>query len=163
LDWVTASERNNAGFTLERSEDGAAFRAIGYVEGSGDSNEERRYSFTDEQPARGLNYYRLKQTDYDGAYEYSPVRVVDMGRATDYGVSLFPNPASESFTLYFSNPLPARGTVMLFNAMGVRVAGYELPADITEFNFPVNNLPAGTYGVQITAGRESWALRVVVD
>jgi hypothetical protein len=163
LEWATASERNSDFFAVERSGDGTRFTEIGRVAGAGNSTELKEYDFVDERPAAGVNYYRLRQVDFDGAYEYSPVRVVDMGRPTDFGATVFPNPASESFTLAFRQELSVRGRAMLFNSMGRQIAAYDLPAGIAEFNIPVVNLPAGTYVVRVTAGRESWAVRVVVD
>jgi hypothetical protein len=72
LKWSTASEVNNDYFTIEKSEDGFTFDAVGYVDGYGNSNEVLYYEYVDENPYQ-LTYYRLKQTDYDGAYSYSSI------------------------------------------------------------------------------------------
>lgn len=72
LEWATASETNNDYFVVEKSEDGILFSGISYVEGAGNSNEIISYSFTDEDPYN-TTFYRLKQTDYDGDYEYSQI------------------------------------------------------------------------------------------
>lgn len=81
LSWMTATERDCAGFAVERSVDaGAAFEEIGYVAGAGDSRRDRSYAFTDRAHApSGELYYRLRQVDYDGAVSYSPVRMVALG------------------------------------------------------------------------------------
>ncbi|MDF1676201.1 MAG: T9SS type A sorting domain-containing protein [Vicingaceae bacterium] len=73
LEWVTLSEINNDFFTIERSMDAQFFQVIGKVKGAGNSNSVLDYGFVDEYPHKGINYYRLKQTDFDGTYSYSDV------------------------------------------------------------------------------------------
>jgi hypothetical protein len=74
--WETATETNNDFFTIERSNDVKNWVVIGYVDGAGNSNRPLSYRFTDNQPLEGISYYRLRQTDYDGKYEYfGPVAV----------------------------------------------------------------------------------------
>lgn len=67
LRWFTLSERNNAHFLLERSDDGAGFVTIAKVSGKGNSDQENLYEFLDINPFNGINYYRLKQVDYNGS------------------------------------------------------------------------------------------------
>lgn len=76
ISFATASETNNDYFTIERSSDGRSFEAIGEIKGAGNSVEERHYDFTDENPLPGINYYRIKQTDFDGRYSYSEIKSV---------------------------------------------------------------------------------------
>ena len=71
LTWATASEINNDFFTLERTTNMRDIEIIGRKPGAGNSNTVLRYSYTDRDPHPGINYYRLKQTDYDGTFEYS--------------------------------------------------------------------------------------------
>ena len=71
--WSTASESNNAYFTVERSGDAEYWLPIGTVSGAGNSQQPMQYEFQDAEALTGPGYYRLKQTDYDGAYDYSPV------------------------------------------------------------------------------------------
>ena len=79
LQWSTATEINNDYFTIERSPDMLSWEVVGHVEGAGFSNQLLNYSFSDGFPAEGLIYYRLKQTDFDGRYEYfSPLAVMYM-------------------------------------------------------------------------------------
>ncbi len=79
LSWATASEINNDFFTLERSADMRSVEIIGHVQGAGNSNQTLTYQFTDPHPLTGINYYRLKQTDFDGSYEYSDWTAVSSG------------------------------------------------------------------------------------
>ena len=77
LIWETASENNNDFFTLEKSVNGSDWSAIGTVNGAGNSQEMLSYEFTDRNPLNGISYYRLKQTDFDGNFEYSDIRSVN--------------------------------------------------------------------------------------
>lgn len=71
--WSTASEVNNALFTVEKSQDGLDFETVGTLPGAGTSSQTQNYSMPDDNPYIGISYYRLKQTDYDGSYSYSNV------------------------------------------------------------------------------------------
>ncbi|MFK8008251.1 MAG: T9SS type A sorting domain-containing protein [Saprospiraceae bacterium] len=97
LDWSTSSEINNEFFTIEKSLDGIEFIAIGIEEGRGDSNVKNNYQFIDGNPKNGVNYYRLKQTDFDGKFEYSDV--VSIKIESDNSTHFFPNPAKEKLTI----------------------------------------------------------------
>lgn len=79
LIWSTASEQNNDRFEVERSSDGEHFETIGSVAGAGNSQVRNDYGFTDERPAPGLDHYRLKQVDFDGATTYSAVITLKNG------------------------------------------------------------------------------------
>lgn len=92
LTWASLREYNNSGFGIERSVDGIEFVKIGWVDGHGNRNEEIRYTFVDNHPLRGKNYYRLRQVDYDGRFEYSKIVSLQM-EVND--LSIFPNPASD--------------------------------------------------------------------
>ncbi|MCC2547629.1 hypothetical protein LJY25_14330 [Hymenobacter sp. BT175] len=97
LTWVTASEKNNAGFTVERSRDGREYVALRFVSGAGTSSTARTYRHLDaEAPAAATLYYRLRQTDHDGTIAYSPARVVTTGGSA---LELSPVPAPAELTV----------------------------------------------------------------
>jgi len=77
LEWITTSESNNDYFTIERSENGITFEEIGRIGGAGNSSDRLSYQFDDHRYSEGINYYRLKQTDYNGNYEYSDLFTID--------------------------------------------------------------------------------------
>jgi hypothetical protein len=77
LQWETAQEQNTLDFVIERSTDGLTYNPIGTVDAAGNSTNTLDYSFTDKTPQPNANYYRLKQTDIDGTFTYSPVCVVN--------------------------------------------------------------------------------------
>lgn len=90
LNWATASEKNNDYFTVERSVDGAEFTEVTKVQGSGTSYVKKYYSAIDEHPLNDVSYYRLKQTDIDKSFSYSPIVAV----ALDFEISVQnPSPA----------------------------------------------------------------------
>ena len=78
LTWATASELNNDFFTVERSIDGLTWENVVTVNGAGTTTQRNNYSAVDTRPVAGLSYYRLKQTDFDGAFTYSEIRSVFM-------------------------------------------------------------------------------------
>ncbi|MEO6287404.1 MAG: T9SS type A sorting domain-containing protein [Dyadobacter sp.] len=89
LTWKTTSETNNAGFEIEKSVDGKTFQKIGFIDGNGDTEEDKIYHFTDLEPLE-ITYYRLKQLDYDSTFEYSRIISLKGERAK---FSIYPNPA----------------------------------------------------------------------
>jgi hypothetical protein len=96
LEWVTLSETNNDYFTIEKSTDGFNFKEIGVVKGSGNSNKKMYYNFTDVNPKIGINYYRLKQTDFDGKFEYFQTAAINI---KNMEISIFPNPTLGSVNI----------------------------------------------------------------
>jgi hypothetical protein len=161
LDWQTATELNNAGFEVERSQDARNWQKIGYVEGKGTTNEVQDYRHIDPDPQSGINYYRLKQIDYDGHFEYSPVRSV---RRKGLGVNLFPNPVAErsELNVNFTNA-PSRGTTSLriFDISGQLMQQMPLGGQYNQVD--IGQLPAGVYFVEVVEGRKAWQERLVVQ
>jgi hypothetical protein len=97
LTWTTATEINNAGFTIERSQDTKTFESIGYTPGAGNSNMLISYNFIDSEPLPSISYYRLRQTDYDGAFKFSKlVSVINKGASYVHQVFV-PSDGSLSF------------------------------------------------------------------
>lgn len=148
LNWVTASEKDNDYFTIERSEDGRSFDSILVVKGAGTSTAQLRYSELDTSPiATAAVYYRLKQTDFNGAYEYSPVIYVDTGEHLPQdGLTMYPNPASE--TLMVHNLQESGLGVRIVNDRGTTI--YTKSVTEAELQIDVINFPDGMYTVEMT-------------
>ncbi|MBK7338347.1 MAG: T9SS type A sorting domain-containing protein [Saprospirales bacterium] len=166
LDWSTASESNNEGFDIERSANGRDWESIAFVPGAGTTSEVQNYQFTDPAYAiasagAALIYYRLKQTDFSGAFEYSPIRIVEIHSQND--IRVFPNPADEEISIAFSQATAERGLVQLFNQQGRLVVEEPLSPQTTEHQLRLSSLPAGIYILRATVGREQWTKRVVVE
>ena len=98
LNWVTASEINNDYFTLESSTDAINFEPFANVDGAGNSTVVLNYNYVDNHPYSGISYYRLKQTDFNGKFEYSNIVTVDF-LTNEYGVSIYPNPTANELTI----------------------------------------------------------------
>ena len=98
LYWTTASELNNSYFSVLRSADGVNFETLTYVEGAGTKLTESRYSWIDNRPLSGINYYQLKQTDFDGKFSYSKVIAVRAEISKEKTFVVFPNPAFQHET-----------------------------------------------------------------
>lgn len=157
--WVTATEKDNAFFAVERSTDGVLFAEIGRVPGAGNSNAARTYDFWDTAPADGLNYYRLRQVDYDGAFAYSPVRTVMLhvgGR-----ISLFPSPVKDLLQVRLARPEAQPADWHIFDTAGRLVLTGQAPADILQWAIDVAALPLGSYILQLGTGRFGQSRRFV--
>ncbi len=100
LDGATELEINNDDFTVERSVDGLEFEPVDVVAAAGNSTLMRQYRTLDSEPYDGLSYYRLKQTDFDGTFTYSPMRNILVARSQDSpAISVYPNPNQGRFQL----------------------------------------------------------------
>jgi len=102
ISWITATEINNDFFTVEKSNSGFDFYSLTKIAGAGNSTQQLKYSVTDISPFQGVNYYRLKQTDYDGKFDYS--RVISVGVESSLSTnSIYPNP-NEGKSFYVMLP-----------------------------------------------------------
>ncbi|HEX8060240.1 MAG TPA: hypothetical protein VF473_04855 [Cyclobacteriaceae bacterium] len=121
LDWSTASELNFDKFVIEKSGALETFAEIGSVAGHGNSNVLNEYSFEDELPAAGMNYYRLRSVDFDGKSENSKVIRVEFKGNADH-VRLYPNPVTDgTFAVKTSFAKQEGDKVMVYNNVGVLV------------------------------------------
>lgn len=143
LDWQTASELNNAGFEIQRMALNGTWETIGFVAGAGTTQHTQHYTYLDRLAPNGDNYYRLKQIDYDGQFEYS--QVVHVRLDSEAAFSFYPNPATDY--LRFSG-LPGTATpVEIWDVEGkLRIAG-TLNAQENFLN--VQDLIPGFYMVRI--------------
>ncbi len=150
LQWHTESELNNDRFEIERSVNGVDFISIGSVEGAGTSNQAHDYQFEDKAPILSLVYYRLKQVDFDGEFEYSRIVSLDY-TSIEMGserLSVFPNPVnSGSFASFGSGTKTIRQTVTVFNSLNQEVRHYS-----NVEGFSTDGLPPGIYIVKNKAG-----------
>lgn len=129
LAWTTASQLNNDFFTLERSQTGSDFTPIATLRGEGTTSQIHHYAHTDEEPFDGTNYYRLKQTDYDGKSTFS--HVVAVTYATEEEFVVYPNPARDFVNTNFSGRVVAYNIhyqVVLSASNGSRLDVSQLPA-----------------------------------
>ncbi|MDH7514750.1 MAG: hypothetical protein QHI48_02585 [Bacteroidota bacterium] len=124
LTWKTATESNNYGFEIERSSDRENWQVVGFVEGAGTVNTPRTYVFVDQENLVGLDvvYYRLRQVDRDGYFDYSPIVSVSLSQDAFLAMRCFPNPFNPMTTISFTLPVPETITLVIFDASGKEVA-----------------------------------------
>ncbi len=121
LQWVTASEINNQGFSIYRSIDAKNFEKIGFVPASTLYTSTHDYYFTDTNLNSNLYYYQLRQIDVNGTITFSQVISIKTKIAIDNSVSVYPNPVNDYLNIFFNNDEVENVTVKLFNLQGKRV------------------------------------------
>lgn len=147
LEWTTASELNNDYFEVYRSGNGTDFYAIGSVDGHGTTYHTIRYIFTDPSPLNGVNYYRLKQYDFDGAFEYSPI-AREFFNLAPVTLKVFPNPASQRVNIVFDQRfLNTKVQLKLYDSKGLLAVEQEIAPSSFDSAIELNEL--GDPGVYI--------------
>jgi hypothetical protein len=149
LKWRTETEVSNYGFEILRSTKNDNWQVLGFVEGHGNSNSPKDYSFDDENAATGKYSYRLKQLDTDGKFEYSKVIEVDIGSPQEFELSQnYPNPFNPSTTIRFSVSESSFINLTIFNSLGEKI---EEPVNevkepgVHTIELNAQDLPSGTY------------------
>ncbi len=155
VSWTTATEINNAGFSLERSNDNLKFIELAFIEGNGTTTSRSEYSFKDNSVLSGKYYYRLKQVDFDGSFYYLKTIEADLGMPKEYSLDQnYPNPFNPTTTIRFALPINADVNIKLYNSLGQEAADIlknELDAGIHEVIFNANSLSSGVYFYRIEA------------
>ena len=167
LNWVTAWEKENQGFEIQRGINAESFEAIGFVAGNSSTQSQSVYEFTDRDVLpETVYYYRLKQKDLDGRFEYSKIIAVRASAGKqETELSVFPNPNNGSFSLSTTDS----------NAVNVRlytISGTEVPITTNQTDnagslgiTAKNALPTGLYFLNVNApnGAKPTLLRVLVN
>ncbi|MCP4458343.1 MAG: T9SS type A sorting domain-containing protein [Cytophagales bacterium] len=152
LAWSTATELNNDFFSVERSQNGRDFIVIGALAGGGTTNKISNYSFLDPTPLSGTSYYRLKQTDYDGQYEYFDAKSITFDHAFGENFSVYPNPVFE--TVIVAGYRDDISNIKLMNLNGKVITNLvEIKVEDDRILINIRNMASGIYILQI--GMES--------
>jgi hypothetical protein len=168
LTWITASERNNAGFEIERSTDGKTFVKTGFEKGAGNSSVRLRYAFTDDRAfaktATDKIYYRLKQLDNDKKFEYSNVIAVTENSKNVFSVTAFPVPFNSELKIGVASLLTANANIFICDLQGKVV--FEQDIALNEGSNTItlnqlNNLDAGVYFVKVVQNNQTKVIRVM--
>ncbi len=162
LNWQTATETNNSGFEIERSEMSNVigqtdWQVVGFVPGFGTTTEPKSYSFIDENLSSGKYQYRLKQIDFDGTFEYSNTIDVEITSPTEFSLEQnYPNPFNPSTNIKYTIGSRQFVTLKIFNSLGEEIetlvneiqdAGVHSKLYILH-----STLPSGVYYYQLKAG-----------
>lgn len=159
LNWTTETELNNQGFEVQRRNSEGQFVTIGSVQGNGTTTERKQYSYTDAGIETGNYYYRLKQIDFGGAYEYSNEIFVDVTAPLAFALDQnYPNPFNPSTTINFSLAEPSFVKLAVYNLLGeeVKVLKNEyMNAGAFNVSFDAASLPSGMYLYKIETAQYS--------
>ncbi|MEO8862340.1 MAG: T9SS type A sorting domain-containing protein [Ginsengibacter sp.] len=161
LTWSTATELNNTGFQVQKSSDGQGFSTIGFVKGAGNSSLIQTYNYTDIKVLSGYNYYRLKQVDIDGNFNYSSTIRLDF---KNFDWAIFGNPISSNswiqlqvaktskvaFAIYTIDGKP----VKIIDKGTLSTGTYSIPLDL-------GNIPAGIYIVKLVSDKQTFTKKVI--
>lgn len=158
LQWQTASEINNEGFDIEHATDGRNFTKIEFINGYGTTNDYQNYSFAHNTPAVGKNYYRLKQMDYDGAFDYSKVVIIDL-RKTDGNLSVHPTLVNDFMQVNFASQQTATATIQ--DQTGRPILQQTIAANAGFARLNTSNLPQGLYFLTVVSEGRRESVRFV--
>ncbi len=171
LTWKTASETNNSHFEVQKSQEGNEFTKIGKVEGSGTVIREQAYQFIDNEPNSGTSYYRLKQVDHDGSYEYSVVKAMKWEeRKNDVNNSwvkindISPNPFNNSFKVNYHLKEAGAVKISMRNMQGSIMFEKNLKGKSGPNTYRYDNdqqLSRGTYILALNGGGERVTKKVI--
>lgn len=150
LDWTTATESNNSHFAIERGADARTFSEIGQVRGAGTTQEPQSYTFTDEKPLSGTNYYRLRQVDYDGTESFSQVVSVAFGKSDR--ITIAPSPATDRVRILLEEAPGRDAYWKVYDSMGREIRSGAWEVESAEYELDVNELPEGMYTFRLEVG-----------
>jgi hypothetical protein len=174
LEWVTASEINNLGFEIEKSQKSSRqdrdksqnWERIAFISGYGTTTETQFYFFIDENVKPGLYSYRLKQIDFDGTFEYSNEIEVEVFAPNEFSLEQnYPNPFNPTTIIKYSIPMEERVTLKIYNSLGeeaatlideIKQAGYY------QTIFDAANLASGVYFYRIQAGNFLMVKKMII-
>ncbi len=163
LQWETAAEIDNDFFSIEHSANGADFVEVGQVKGVGTTTETHFYRFVHESPARGANYYRLRQVDFDGDFEYSNVEVVTFGDIEPVAeLKLYPNPANHQITVASPKLVDQPVDVEIRDTKGQLIMTQSFDAFQSQQQISVEDLAAGQYLIRMTTSKQAFMEKFVV-
>ncbi len=159
LKWITASETENDYFEVQHSINGTHWSVVGKVEGNGNSQIAQEYSFVHNEAVSGLNYYRLRQVDFDGSFSYSNIVSVNALTEENFRITLF----NRSTITIVSNDI-GNAKYEVYNGMGALVMSREFEAvkGSQSVSHGSGNLSPGMYIIRLSVNNETVTGRFVV-
>ncbi len=155
LNWTTASELNADRFEVQKSStgNGGDWQYIGFQKAVGNNQGQKDYTFYDNEPLVGNNYYRLKMIDYDGTFTYSNNINIPISEAmVNSFVKIFPNPTSGKVTVQLQSTKEISTELRITNLLGqtISVSSTQLTKGLNQLIIDLNGQPAGTYLISFT-------------
>jgi len=153
LEWTTRVEVNNNRFEIQRSEDGLKFKTIGQVKAQISTAFESNYTYLDESPLKGVNYYRLKQVDHNGSYTLSEVRQVNFDGPSDGAIRFSPNPVVDNILV---ENLSANSieTIRITDDSNKLIRTIEVDVSQDVHRFDLSGLSSGVYYLRFVGGKK---------
>ncbi|MFN7116102.1 MAG: T9SS type A sorting domain-containing protein [Saprospiraceae bacterium] len=153
LKWATATEKDNAYMTIERSPDGRHFTALKRIAGHGTTHTPQFYNWNDPAPLPGMNYYRLRQVDFDGRHEYHPIIAVEFTAKNPSGsIRLYPTEVQHHLNLVLDAPLQEEATLRISDLAGRMLHQQQLSAGSHQAALAVSGLAPGHYCITLQTG-----------
>lgn len=163
LEWRTAAEYNNKGFEIEKSFDGINYFKIGFVDGAGTSSVTNNYLFTDKTKLTNVQYYRLKQIDFDARAVVSNTIVLKSNSREILDLLSVTNPFKTTINMLFTKPLTQSMNIELFDITGKKVfSTTRVPGTLSLIEFSVaDKLNKGNYILKVTTGDQQFVRKLV--
>lgn len=159
IGWTTASELNNAEFIVERSADAVTFEALISVPGAGNSNVTKQYVQLDKFPLPGVSYYRLKQVDFDGEFEYSEIRPVHFLNQEKLKLNYW---SVENGQLHLNlNSTEDQIEIVIYDLSGRKVLRSTYLNNSVQYLIDLSQISKGAYLIWITDGKASITSKVI--
>jgi hypothetical protein len=166
ISWMTKTEINNYGFDLERKTNFTQWKKVGFVNGNGNSNSPKTYSFSDNNPSGGSKFlYRLKQIDNDGQFEYSDAVEVMLIPMEYTLYQNYPNPFNPSTKIKFALPEAGKVVLKIYDMTGAEVAelvNTDYEAGYYDIDLNLSNLSSGVYLYRLQSKGFSQVKKLVI-
>lgn len=165
LVWHTASEQENLGFEVQHSAGDGSWETLSFLPGQGSSTASHSYSFLDEDPLPGSNYYRLRQIDFIGHFQVSKIINLRLEHGRQPHFALQPNPAKLTSTLYLDLPMVGEAELAICDPFGRTLRSYNIHLDglPIQFDLALHDLSSGIYWVRLDTGNTIKLLKMVVE
>lgn len=163
LNWATASETNNSHFVVQKRVD-HEWQPIGKVDGNGTTMKQQEYSFNDDNINKEVSrYYRLKQVDFDGSFEFSNIEDIKVEQNNFEGITLYPVPASDVINLKLNTDQSGEKDLTIRQMDGQTIYKESIYFSIarSKQTIPVNSLEPGTYLLYIKGKEKHWKARFI--
>ncbi len=162
INWTTATEEDNDYFTIERSKDGIVFEEVVRVQGAGNSIQLLDYTYTDKSPYKGVSYYRLKQSDFDGKSETFKVNVVQY--TTIDKLNIYPNRVKRGSDLRIVTGAMSEEIIQIeiFDHAGHVIKKSTISGDYTNIEISTD-INSGIYFLRMTSGEITKFSRIVIQ
>ncbi len=165
LTWVTLSEVQNEGFEIQKSIDGENWERIGFVNGYGNSSQVFYYLFKDENLVEGIQYYRLKQLDFDGTYAYS--NIIELVNNKEFSLSMYPTVFESgtplSLEIYTNKSKETSVSIFNINGQEINTKTIHLEKGLNVLELNTQRLQSQqTYVVYIQSGKHTQVEKIYV-